>query len=98
MKLRLFIQCTICKILSKLVIFFSRNKIGKYHIQVCTTTPCMLRGGEKVAEIVQKHLKIKPGETSEDGLFTLSIVECLGACVNAPMMQINDDYFVPFFF
>lgn len=71
-----------------------RKKVGKYHIQVCTTTPCMLRGGEKLAEIIQNKLEIKPGETTKDGLFTLSIVECLGACVNAPMMQINDNYYV----
>ena len=76
------------------IIRIHREKVGKYHVQVCTTTPCMLRGGEKVAETVSKKLHINCGETTKDGLFTLNEVECLGACVNAPMMQINDDYYV----
>ncbi|OQR73977.1 NADH dehydrogenase-like [Tropilaelaps mercedesae] len=72
---------------------FNRDPMGKYHIQVCTTTPCMLRGGEDVQHRIEKKLGIRNGETTKDGLFTLNVVECLGACVNAPMMQVNDDYF-----
>ncbi|XP_071513924.1 NADH dehydrogenase [ubiquinone] flavoprotein 2, mitochondrial isoform X2 [Panulirus ornatus] len=72
---------------------FMRNPVGKYHIQVCTTTPCWLRGSDDVLATIHKKLGIKPGESTEDGLFTLSEVECLGACVNAPMIQVNDDYY-----
>lgn len=72
---------------------YNRDPIGKYHIQVCTTTPCMLRDAYPVLETIKTHLGIKVGETTKDGLFTLSDVECLGACANAPMMQINDDYY-----
>jgi NADH dehydrogenase (ubiquinone) flavoprotein 2 len=72
---------------------FNRNPVGKYHLQVCATTPCMLRGAETITEAISKKLGIKVGETTKDGLFTLAEVECLGACVNAPMVQINDDYY-----
>ncbi|XP_076354087.1 NADH dehydrogenase ubiquinone [Tachypleus tridentatus] len=72
---------------------FNRSPIGKYHVQVCTTTPCMLCGAEELLDCVKQKLGIKEGETTKDGLFTLSVVECLGACVNAPMMQINDNYY-----
>ncbi|MEY3197513.1 MAG: hypothetical protein RLZZ59_884 [Pseudomonadota bacterium] len=72
---------------------FNTNPVGKYHLQVCGTTPCWLRGAADVIETCQKHLKIKCGETTKDGLFTLSEVECLGACVDAPVVQINDDFF-----
>eukprot|EP00794_Sanderia_malayensis_P018874 gene18874-20774_t len=72
---------------------FNREPVGKYHIQVCTTTPCMLRDAESMVDVVKRKLNIKEGETTKDKLFTLSIVECLGACVNAPMIQINDDYY-----
>eukprot|EP00002_Diphylleia_rotans_P036672 TRINITY_DN810_c0_g1_i1.p1 TRINITY_DN810_c0_g1~~TRINITY_DN810_c0_g1_i1.p1 ORF type:complete len:246 (-),score=42.49 TRINITY_DN810_c0_g1_i1:197-934(-) len=72
---------------------FNRAPVGKYHIQICTTTPCMLGGSKKIEEALQKALGVHYGETTEDGLFTLTEVECLGACVNAPMMQINDDYY-----
>jgi len=67
--------------------------IGKHHIQCCTTTPCWLRGSADVVKAAEKKLKIKLGETTKDGQFTMSEVECLGACVNAPMVQVNDDYF-----
>lgn len=73
---------------------YFRKPTGKYHVQVCTTTPCWLRGSDDVLECVKKHLGLEVGETSKDMMFTLSEVECLGACVNAPMIQINDDYFV----
>ena len=67
--------------------------VGKYLLQSCTTTPCWLRGSTEVHDAIQSHLGIRNGETTEDGLFTLMEVECLGACANAPMLQINDDYY-----
>jgi len=72
---------------------FMRNPTGKHHIQVCTTTPCWLRGSDEILEACKKNLGIGVGQMSDDKLFTLSEVECLGACVNAPMVQINDDYY-----
>ncbi|XP_019881169.1 probable NADH dehydrogenase [ubiquinone] flavoprotein 2, mitochondrial [Aethina tumida] len=72
---------------------FMRKPTGKYHLQVCTTTPCWLRGSDEILETVKNELNLGVGETSKDGLFTISEVECLGACVNAPMIQINDDYY-----
>lgn len=68
--------------------------MGKYHIQVCTTTPCWLRNSDCIMDTIKSKLQIDVGETTKDNLFTLSEVECLGACVNAPMVQINDDYYV----
>jgi NADH dehydrogenase (ubiquinone) flavoprotein 2 len=72
---------------------FNREKVGKYFVQMCTTTPCELCGSGPVLEAMKKHLGIEVGQTTKDGLFTLIEVECLGACVNAPMMQINDDFY-----
>jgi NADH-quinone oxidoreductase E subunit len=72
---------------------YNLNPIGKYHVQVCTNLPCWLRGSDAIVVSCKKKLGIGFGETSEDGLFTLTEVECLGACVNAPMMQINDDFY-----
>ncbi len=72
---------------------YSHALVGKNHIQVCTNTPCWLRGSDEVVASCRKILGIDLGETSEDGEFTLGEVECLGACVNAPMLKINDDYF-----
>ncbi|KAK7573717.1 hypothetical protein V9T40_010908 [Parthenolecanium corni] len=72
---------------------FMRNPTGKYHIQICTTTPCWLRGSDEVLNCIKSKLNINVGETTPDGKFTLSEVECLGACVNAPMIQVNDDYY-----
>ncbi|XP_027446475.2 NADH dehydrogenase [ubiquinone] flavoprotein 2, mitochondrial-like [Zalophus californianus] len=72
---------------------YNRKPVGKYHIQVCTTTPCMLRNSDSILEAIQKKLGIEVGETTPDKLFTLIEVECLGACVNAPMVQINDNYY-----
>jgi NADH-quinone oxidoreductase subunit E len=69
---------------------FNLAPVGRHHVQVCGTTPCMLRGSDDVlAACYAKGLK--KGDTTEDGLFTLNEVECLGACANAPMVQINDD-------
>jgi NADH dehydrogenase (ubiquinone) flavoprotein 2 len=72
---------------------YNREPVGKYHIQLCGTTPCQLCGAEKIKSAIEKHLGIHEGETSKDGLFTLSEVECLGACVNAPMIQVNNHEF-----
>lgn len=70
--------------------------VGKFHVQVCTTTPCMLggTGSDCIMEAVRRELGIGAGETTPDGLFTVSEVECLGACVNAPMFAVNDDFYV----
>jgi NADH-quinone oxidoreductase subunit E len=67
--------------------------IGRYHIQVCRTLPCALRGAEKLTSFLEKVLGIEVGQTTENGRFTLSEVECLASCGTAPMMQINDDYY-----
>ena len=67
--------------------------VGKYNIQCCTTTPCWLRGSSDVVKAAEKKLGIKMGQTTKDQKFTLTEVECMGACVNAPMIQINDDYY-----
>lgn len=72
---------------------FNREPVGKYHIQVCTTTPCMLCNANGIVDVIKKKLDIEMGQTTSDGLFTLNEVECLGACVNAPMVQINDNYY-----
>ena len=72
---------------------FNREKVGKYFIQLCGTTPCMVCGSEAIKHAIEDHLGIKEGETTKDGLFTLREVECLGACANAPMIQMNDDYY-----
>jgi NADH-quinone oxidoreductase subunit E len=71
---------------------FNLAPVGRFHVQVCGTTPCMLRGSDDVLAACYKK-GLKKGETTADGLFTLSEVECLGACANAPMVQINDDNF-----
>jgi len=72
---------------------FNKKPVGKYLLQVCRTTPCWLRGSDGLTETIKRVCGIEIGGTSEDGLFTLMEVECLGACCNAPMLQINDDYF-----
>jgi NADH-quinone oxidoreductase subunit E len=69
---------------------FNLEPVGRFHVQVCGTTPCMLRGSDNVFEACYKR-GLRKGHTTEDGLFTLTEVECLGACANAPMVQINDD-------
>ncbi len=73
---------------------FNAKPVGKYHLQLCTTTPCWLRGSDDVVSACKKVSGIANfGQTSADGLFTMTEVECLGACVNAPILQINDDYY-----
>ncbi|MEO6114612.1 MAG: NAD(P)H-dependent oxidoreductase subunit E [Sphingomicrobium sp.] len=69
---------------------FNLAPVGRFHVQVCGTTPCMLRGSDDVLAACAKR-GMKKGHTTADGLFTLTEVECLGACANAPMVQINDD-------
>lgn len=72
---------------------YMRHPMGKHNIQVCTTTPCQLCGSDEIMRAVKDHLKIKPGQTTPDKLFTFQEVECLGACVNAPMLAVDDDYY-----
>ncbi len=73
---------------------FNTRPIGRYHLQVCTTTPCWLRGSDEVTAACRNATGIKGwGETSEDGVFTMTEVECLGACVNAPILQVDDDFY-----
>ena len=67
--------------------------IGRHHIQVCRTLPCALGGAEKITTFIKQRLGIEPGQTTSDGRFTLSEVECLASCGTAPMMQINDEYY-----
>jgi NADH-quinone oxidoreductase subunit E len=69
---------------------FNLVPVGRFHVQVCGTTPCMLRGSDDVLRACELR-GLSKGHTTEDGLFTLTEVECLGACANAPMVQINDD-------
>lgn len=72
---------------------FNREEVGKYFIQLCGTTPCMVCGSEEIKKTIEEHCNMKEGTTSPDGLFTLREVECLGSCANAPMIQLNDDYY-----
>ncbi len=72
---------------------YNRQPVGRYHIQVCTNVSCMLLGAENLVDYIKKRLGIEVGETTSDGLFTLSTVECLGSCGTAPVMQINDEYY-----
>src|SRR5712671_5040750 len=72
---------------------FNLKPVGKYLLQVCRTTPCWLRGSDKLTETCQRKLGIGLKETTADGKFTLVEVECLGTCVNAPVIQINDDFY-----
>ncbi len=71
---------------------FNLSPVGKYFVQICGTTPCMLRGSEELKDILRRMIGPEK-KVTEDGLFSWMEVECLGACVNAPMMQINKDYF-----
>ena len=72
---------------------YNLSPVGKYFIQVCTTTPCMIRGAYKLVEACKEKISKSQNTLSEDGKCSWVEVECLGACVNAPMMQINEDYF-----
>tara|TARA_B100000212_G_scaffold284495_1_gene224805 strand:- start:383 stop:973 length:591 start_codon:yes stop_codon:yes gene_type:complete len=72
---------------------YNLSPVGKFHIEVCTTTPCMLRGSDSMLNLCKKKLGLKVDEITEDGLFSLGRVECLGACVNAPVVKINENYY-----
>ncbi len=72
---------------------YNLNPVGKWHLQICGTTPCWLRGSDDILKAIYDTLKIKPNETSKNGEFTLTKVECLGASVNAPILQVNDDFY-----
>ena len=72
---------------------FNLEPVGKNYIQICRTTPCWLRGSDKLSKVAKEVTGCKLGETSSDKKFTVIEVECLGACCNAPMVQINDDYY-----
>ena len=72
---------------------YNKKPVGKYHLQVCRNLSCSLMGAEHLIEHVARKIGVKPGETTADGRFTLSTVECLGSCGTAPVMQVNDDYY-----
>ena len=72
---------------------FNLKPVGKWYLQVCGTTPCMLRGADDIGRCIKDKLNIVSGETSACGKFSLLEVECLGACVNAPILQVNDDFY-----
>ena len=72
---------------------FNLRPVGRYLLQVCATTPCWLRGSDEVVRVCEQKLGIGVGGTTKDGLFTLVEVECLGACVNAPILQVNNDFY-----
>jgi NADH-quinone oxidoreductase subunit E len=75
-------------------LMFNLRPIGKWHLQVCTSTPCWLRGSDEVVAACRAVIGIHGwGETSADGMFTMTEVECVGACVNAPVIQVNDDFY-----
>tara|TARA_Y100000590_G_scaffold362707_1_gene420004 strand:- start:4696 stop:5304 length:609 start_codon:yes stop_codon:yes gene_type:complete len=72
---------------------FNLSPVGKYFVQVCTTTPCMIRGAKKIVDVCKQYISEDQNKLSENKLCSWTEVECLGACVNAPMMQINQDNF-----
>jgi NADH-quinone oxidoreductase subunit E len=75
-------------------LMFNTKPVGRYHLQLCTTTPCWLRGSDDVVKSCREATGIQHfGETSADGLFTMTEVECVGACVNAPILQVDDDFY-----
>ncbi|MGA7161048.1 MAG: NAD(P)H-dependent oxidoreductase subunit E [Bacteroidota bacterium] len=72
---------------------YHSKQLGKYHIEVCTNISCMLRGSDKILETIAHRCGAKPGETSADGKWTVSEVECMGACGGAPMLAIGQEYY-----
>jgi len=72
---------------------FNLSPVGKYFVQVCTTTPCMIRGSKKIVDICKKYISENQHELSKNKICSWTEVECLGACVNGPMIQVNQDYF-----
>ena len=71
---------------------YYKRPVGKHHVQVCTNLSCALVGSDNIVDCLRKRLGIEVGQTTPDGRFTLSVVECLASCGTAPMMQVNDDY------
>ena len=72
---------------------YNLKPVGKYFLQLCGTTPCMLRGSDDLSRCIEDKLGIRSGEMTQDGKFSVLEVECLGACVNAPIVQVNDDFY-----
>jgi NADH-quinone oxidoreductase subunit E len=72
---------------------YNSKKLGKYHIEVCTNISCMLRGSDKILETIEHRCGARPGQTSADGKWTVSEVECMGACGGAPMLAIGEEYY-----
>ena len=72
---------------------YNLSPVGNFHVQICTTTPCMIRGAYKIVDLCKKKISEKENVLSENGNCSWTEVECLGACINAPMMQINNDYY-----
>jgi NADH-quinone oxidoreductase E subunit len=72
---------------------FNLRPVGRWFLQACTTTPCWLTGSDDILAVCKKKLGLTPGHSTDDGKFTLVEVECLGACVNAPILQVNDDFY-----
>jgi NADH dehydrogenase (ubiquinone) flavoprotein 2 len=72
---------------------YNRTPVGKFHLQICGTTPCMVRGAKEVVDTALEHLGVEKNQVTNDGLFCVSEVECLGACSNAPMIQVNNEWF-----
>ena len=72
---------------------YNLSPVGNFHVQICTTTPCMIRGAYKIVDVCKKKISEKENVLSDDGKISWMEVECLGACVNAPMMQVNEDYY-----
>ena len=68
---------------------FNERPVGRYHLQVCCTTPCMILGSDDIVAHIERRIGVTRGQTTEDGLFTVSVVECLGSCGTAPMLQVN---------
>lgn len=71
---------------------YYKQPVGKHHVQVCTNLSCALVGADRIVDCLRKRLGVEVGQTTADGRFTLSVVECLASCGTAPMMQVNDDY------
>ena len=72
---------------------YNLSPVGNFHVQICTTTPCMIRGAYKIVDVCKKKISEQENVLSENGNCSWTEVECLGACINAPMMQINNDYY-----
>jgi NADH-quinone oxidoreductase subunit E len=78
---------------SEFYTMYHREGVGKFHVQLCRNLTCSLLGSEKLQDFLEKKLGVKPGGKSEDGMFSLELVECLGSCGTAPVMRVNDTYY-----